>query len=318
MARFFAQRMALMLATMLAVSFLVFAALEYNIDDVAVHVLGQFSTPAQRHAWLQDNGYFDPFLLRYGRWVGQFVLGRWGESNFYKVSVMSLVTDYLWLTAILAGASLALMVPIAMVLGILAGTREGSFTDRSISCFCIVTTSIPQFASAVFLSAIFVFWLGLLPGASTMTSGFSWREMVMPVLVLALGGMGYLARMTRASMVEAMAAPYVRTALMKGNSFARVVLVHVLRNALVAPVTVIMLYIPWLLSNVVVVEFFFGFRGFGTLLYNASMQHDVYLIEACTMVAVATVVGTQMLSDLAYVLLNPRIDFATAASARSI
>ena len=116
------------------------------------------------------------------------------------------------------------------------------------------------------LSGIFVFWLHLLPGASPMTSCFAWRELVMPVAVLVLAGTGYLARMTRASMVEVMSSAYVRTARMKGASFARVVLRHALRNAMVTPVTVVMLYIPWLLANVVVVEVFFAYRGFATLL----------------------------------------------------
>ena len=112
-------------------------------------------------------------------------------------------------------------------------------------------------------------------------------------------------------MVEVMSSAYVRTARMKGASFTRVVLRHALRNAMVTPVTVVMLYIPWLLANVVVVEVFFAYRGFGTLLYTASLQHDVFLIEGCTMVAVVVVVSTQLLSDLAYVWLNPRVTFDT-------
>ncbi len=317
MGRFIAKRLLVMFATMIAVSFIVFTALEYNSEDVATHVLGQFATPDQRHAWLQENGYLDPFFLRYFRWLFQFLTGNWGTSTHFKEPVMRMIGDYLWQSVILAGLSLTIMIPFAMALGVLAGMREGSWFDRVISIFSIATTSIPQFASAVFLSAIFVFWLGLLPGASAMTTGFEWKEIVMPVMVLTLAGAGYLARMTRASMVEVMASPYIRTAQMKGASFPRIVLHHALRNALVAPVTVIMLYIPWLLSNVIVVEAFFGYRGFGTLLYTASLQHDVYLIEAGTMVAVIAVVGTQLLSDLAYVWLNPRVDFTTAASAKA-
>ena len=205
------------------------------------------------------------------------------------------------------------MTPLALLLGVLAGMREGSVLDRIVSLFAIATTSIPQFASAVFLSGVFVFWLHLLPGASPMTAGFAWRELVMPVTVLVLAGAGYLARMTRASMVEVMSSAYVHTARMKGASFTRIVLRHALRNAMVTPVTVVMLYIPWLLSNVIIVEVFFAYRGFGTLLYTASLQHDVFLIEGCTMVAVVAVVGTQLLSDLAYVWLNPRVTYETAS-----
>lgn len=312
---FLGRKLALLAGTMVAVSLVVFAALELNIEDVAVHVLGPYSAPDQRQAWLRDNGYFDPFIVRYLRWLAAFMQGDWGQSVYYREPVITLLPPFLWNTAILTGVSLLVMVPVALALGVVAGIREGGWVDRLVSILSVLTTSIPQFASAVFLSAIFVFWLGLLPGASAMTSGFSWTELIMPVLVLCLAGVGYLARMTRASMVEVMAQPYIRTALMKGASTSRIVLRHALRNALIAPVTVIMLYIPWLLSNAIVVEVFFAYRGFGTLLYTASLNHDIYLIEACAMVSVVVVVVTQLLSDLAYTWLNPRISFSDSTAA---
>ena len=294
---------------MVAVSFVVFLALEFNIQDVAVHVLGPYSAADQRQAWLQQHGYFDPFLLRYVRWLWHFVEGQWGFSTYYREPVITLVPPFVAATAILSGIALVTMIPIALALGVIAGIREGGWVDRLVSVLAVVTTSVPQFAAAVFLAAVFVFWLGLLPGASPMTEGFDWTQLVLPVLVLDLSGVGYLARMTRASMVEVMSQPYIRTALMKGASTQRIVVRHALRNALIAPVTVIMLYIPWLLSNAIVIEVFFAYRGFGTLLYTASLNNDIYVIEACTMVSVVVVVGTQLLSDLAYTWLNPRISF---------
>ena len=305
-----ARRLATLLATMVAVSFVVFAALEFNIQDVAVHVLGPYSAPDQRAAWLQQNGYLDPFLLRYVRWLWHFVEGQWGVSTYYREPVISLVPPFFWATALLSGLALVTMIPIALALGVVAGIREGGWVDRLVSILAVLTTSVPQFASAVFLAAVFVFWLGVLPGASPMTSGFDWTQLVLPVLVLDLAGVGYLARMTRASMVEVMGQPYIRTALMKGAPTSRIVLRHALPNALIAPITVIMLYIPWLLSNAIVVEVFFAYRGFGTLLYTASLNNDIYTIEACTMISVVVVVGTQLLSDVAYTWLNPRISFA--------
>lgn len=293
--------------TMLAVSFVVYLVLEANSADVAVKVLGQFSTAQQRIAWLQQNGYDDPFLLRYLRWLGHFVTGDWGVSTHYKAPVLELLPPRLARTAILGGATLAVMIPISFLLGILAGMREGSGFDRVISFFSIATTSIPEFASAVFLAAIFVFWLELLPGASSMTSGFAAGELVLPTLVLALYSTGYLARITRASMAEVMAAPYIRAAMMKGASPARIVLRHALRNALVAPITVILLQVPWLLSGVIVVEVFFAYAGFGSLLYEAGLNSDIALIEACAMISVLAVLATQILSDLFYLWLNPRL-----------
>lgn len=299
-----------LLATMVAVSFIVFAALELNIEDVAINVLGPYSAADQRAAWLEQNGYYDPFILRYLRWLWNFMTLDWGQSTYYREPVIELVPPFLAQTAILSGIALVFMIPIALALGVIAGMRAGGWVDRLVSALAVVTTSVPQFATAVFLAAVFVFWLNLLPGASAMTSGFAWRELVLPVLVLALSGVGYLARMTRASMVEVMGQPYIRTALMKGASMRRIVLGHALRNALIAPITVIMLYIPWLLSNAIVVEVFFAYRGFGTLLYTASLNNDIYVIEACTMISVVVVVGTQLLSDVVYTWLNPRISFS--------
>lgn len=309
MKRYIAIKLGEMILVMLAVSFIVHLALELNVGDVAVKVLGQFSTAAQRQAWLKENGYLDPFLLRYARWLGNFVVGDWGQSIRFRTDVLSLLGPRLAATGILAAATLIVTVPIALLLGIAAGVREGSILDRGITVFSVLTTSIPEFASAVFLSAVFVFWLGLLPGASTMTSGFSLAELVLPVMVLSLYTAGYLARMTRSSMIEAMASPYVRTAMMKGASLPRIVFRHALRNALIAPVTVIMLQIPWLLSGVIVVEVFFAYKGFGTLLYEAALNSDIYLIEACAMVGVVVVVVTQLISDMLYTWLNPRISF---------
>jgi len=205
------------------------------------------------------------------------------------------------------GATLAVTIPVALGLGILAGIRQGSSVDRGVSVLAIVTTSIPEFASAVFLSAIFVFGLGWLPGVSTLSSGVTIKELVLPVTVLTLSSAGYIARMTRASMVEVMASPYVRTARLKGASTVRIVFAHALRNALGAPVTVIMLQIPWLLSGVIVVEVFFAYPGFGTLLYQASVNSDIYLIEACAMIGVVAVVVSQLISDVINTWLNPRL-----------
>jgi peptide/nickel transport system permease protein len=311
MTRYALARLGEVLGVMLAVSFLVYLVLEHNVADVAVKVLGQFSTAEQRTQWLHENGYDAPFLQRYLVWLGHFVTGRWGSSTHFREEVIVLLPPYLRQTGILAGLTFAVMLPLSFSLGIAAGVREGSLADRLISFTCVFSTSVPEFASAVFLSAVFVFWLGILPGASTMPSGFAWREVILPVMVLVLYDFGYVARIVRASMAEVMTQPYVRTALMKGASPARIIFRHALRNALVAPITVVMLQIPWLLSGVIVVEVFFAYKGFGTLLYQACLNSDVALIEACAMVSVIVIVATQFLSDLLYALLNPRIQLTS-------
>ena len=187
--------------------------------------------------------------------------------------------------------------------------REGSRLDRIISIGSIITTSIPEFASTVLMAAIFVSGLKWLPGTSGMTSGFDFKQLVLPVLVLIVYDFGYVARMTRASMAEVMTTHYIRTAVLKGLPYRQVIMKHALRNALIAPFTVIMLQINWLLSGVIVVEFFFAYKGFGALLLEASLNEDIFVIEACAMVAVCVAVTSQTIADIGYTYLNPRIRF---------
>jgi peptide/nickel transport system permease protein len=303
------KRLGLMALTMLAVSILVFLLLEINIHGVATKVLGPYSSQDQREIWLKDNGYFDPLHQRYLRWLGNFVVGDLGQSVRFKAPVADILLPRLRNTAILGLGVFVVLIPVSLTLGILAGMREGSKLDRVISVTSIITTSVPEFASSVFLAAIFVFWLHWFPGTSTMTDGFTLRELVLPILVLVLYDFGYVARMTRASMAEVMTTHYIRTAVLKGLPYRQVILKHALRNALIAPFTVIMLQVSWLLSGVIVVESFFAYRGFGALLLEASLNQDIFLIEACAMTAVLVAISTQTLADIGYTYLNPRIRF---------
>ena len=250
-----------------------------------------------------------PLLVRYGEWILRFASGDFGHSYRFKAPVAEVLWPRLINTGILAGLVMLLMVPLALFLGIMAGMREGSLQDRSFSVVAILTTSVPEFASCVFFVGVFTFALQWLPGTSTMIAGFAWNELVMPVAVLVVYGSGYIARITRASMAEVMRSPFIRTAVLKGLPYRRVILRHALRNALITPVTVIMLQFPWLLSGVIVVEYFFAYKGFGSLLWEAANNSDPFLIEACAIVSVAVVVTTQLISDIIYTYINPRIRF---------
>jgi peptide/nickel transport system permease protein len=296
-----------MLLTMLAVSLLVFVVLELSPGSVATKVLGPYSSAEQRRLWLEAHGYTRPVLARYATWLGKVVHGDLGESTRFKMPVYPLVWQRLKNTAVLALSTFMVLIPVSLTLGILAGMREGSVHDRVISIASIVTTSVPEYASAVLLSTLFVFHLGWLPGTSSMAEGFAWRELILPTAVLVLYDVGYVTRMTRVSMAAVMGTAYIRTAILKGLPWPTVLLRHALRNALITPFTVIMLQVNWLLSGVIVVEFFFAYKGFGALLLEASLNQDLYVIEACTLVAVGVAVATQTLADIGYVYLNPRL-----------
>ncbi len=307
---FLAKRLGYMVVTMVVVSVLLFLLLEISPGSVATKVLGPYSSEEQRTLWLEAHGYFEPLWYRYFSWLGHFITGDFGQSVRFKVPVADVLWPRLWNTAILGFWTFAVMIPLSLVLGVLAGMREGSKLDRTISVASIATTSVPEFASAVLLVFIFVFWLKVLPGTSGMTDGFDWRQMVLPVMVLVLYDFGYVTRMTRASMAEVMTTNYIRTAILKGLPYRQVILRHALRNALIAPFTVIMLQVNWLLSGVIVVEFFFAYKGFGALLLEASLNQDIFVIEACAMIAVFVAVTTQAIADIGYTYLNPRIRFS--------
>jgi peptide/nickel transport system permease protein len=303
------RRIGMMILIMLVVALLLFLINEGDPRLIARSVLGPYAQTEQLDAWVQQNGYDRSIFIRYFEWIGRVMTGDLGRSVIYKRPVSEFFWTRLGNTGILAGVTFVIMVVIALVLGVLAGMKEGSPQDRVISVFSIITTSIPEYASAVILVGIFVFWLDWLPGTSSMTNGFNVVELILPVSVLTLYGFGYIARMTRASMAEVMTTPYIRTAVLKGLPYRHIIMKHALRNALIAPFTVIMLQINWLLSGVVVTEFAFGYKGFGALLLEAALRRDIFVIEACGLAAVFVAVFTQTIGDLGYTYLNPRIRF---------
>ena len=312
MVRFFAKRLAYLLLTMLAVSFLIFLISEFTPGDVARKVLGPFATRHQVDLLTEQLGLNRPVVVRYAEWVGNLLGGDLGFSTLFKRPVNDIIWGRLAITSLLAAIAFAIIVPASVVLGVAAGMREASRLDRTISVASIVTTSIPEFASGVFLASILVIWLGLLPGTSTLDTGAGWSiasQLVLPVAVMVLYDLGYVVRMVRASMVEVMTSPYIRTAVLKGLSFRDVILRHALRNAMIAPFTVILLQINYLVTGVVVVEAVFGFPGFGRMMLEGALAQDVAIIEAGALCAVLIAVVTQIVGDFGYMLLNPRIRF---------
>jgi peptide/nickel transport system permease protein len=200
------------------------------------------------------------------------------------------------------------------VLGLIAGLNEGKFIDRLLSTSSLVATAMPEFASGVFLILIFSTWLNLVPGAVVVSNDAAILEnpkmLVLPVLTLTLVELGYVLRITRASMVEVMRTNYIRTAVLKGLPRFRIVFQHALRNALMAPITVIILHVNWLVGGIVVVEALFGYPGLGRYVLEAALFKDIFAIEAAAMVLILIAVGTQLFADLIYTYLNPRIRFA--------
>jgi len=348
-----------MALTALCLTFVVFflTNLAPNLEKLAKTQGNARMSDAEVVSWLDRNGYGGPLVLRYGEWLGVMpgwlredpITGEWrgrclargqdpaeaarfcglvqgdlGYSTVSAAEVSDIIGGRLQLTGILMFWAFAVMVPSALLVGVLAGMREGSRTDRTLSTFSIASTATPEYVSGVIfivllassqigISPLLVEW-GWLEGgtlffgsARSAMDGVTFWNFTLPVMTIALYGMGYIARMTRASMAEVMTAQYIRTARLKGVSFSNIVMKHALRNALIAPFTVIMLQFPWLLNGVVIVETLFNYKGFGWTLVQAAGNNDIELLLGVSVVSVVVVLVTQLISDIGYVFLNPRI-----------
>ena len=215
-------------------------------------------------------------------------------------------------TLVLAGIAFVIVMPLALVLGLLAGLKEGSIRDRILSVGGMMFSVIPEFATGIFLILIVAVWWGVVPGATVFGEKAPWSRpdmLILPVLTLTLIELGYVLRITRASMVEVMRSPYIRTAHLKGLPYWRIVTKHAIRNALMAPITVIMLHVNWLMGGVVIVEVVFGYPGLGKYLLDSALYKDINALEAGAMILVMVAVGTQLFADILYTFLNPRIRY---------
>jgi len=341
---FILKRIGVMLLTALCLTFVVFflTNLFPNLEKLAKTEGNMRMTDEEVVGWLQDRGYMQPMLKRYGEWLGVVpgfthtddagkitgrcirpgidaseaphycgvLQGDFGYSTVFKDKVSTIIGIRLGLTGKLMFWVMVVMVPTALVIGVLAGMREGSRLDRSLSTFSIATTSTPEYVSGVIFIVLFASMVGVrwFKGSATSAmDNITFENFTLPVMTMSLYGMGYIARMTRASMAEVMTAQYIRTARLKGVSFRAIVLKHALRNALIAPFTVIMLQFPWLLTGVVITETLFNYKGFGWTLVQAAGNNDIELLLSCSIVAVIVVLVTQLISDVGYVFLNPRI-----------
>ena len=217
-------------------------------------------------------------------------------------------------TLLLAGIAFVLIMPLGLLLGLIAGLNEGKLLDRVLSITSLVATATPEFTSGVFLILIFSTWVGWFPGAVVVTDEAAiWQhpeQLILPVLTLGLIELGYLLRITRASMVEVMKTNYIRTAVLKGLPWMRIVFKHALRNALLAPITIIMLHVNWLIGGLVVVEALFGFPGLGRYVLDAALFKDIVAVEAASMVLVVVAILTQLIADILYTYLNPKIRYS--------
>lgn len=307
------KRFAYLLLTLLLTSLIIFVVTQFLPGDVARIILGRDASETALQALREELGLNRPLPMQYLSWLGGFMTGDWGTSYSTGSDIRPLVLERLGNSLMLAGLTLLIAVPLAVLLGIIAALNENRWPDGLISVTSLSVVGLPEFVTGVLLIQLFAFELQLLPANSSIRSDIGFFEalpqLILPAFTATLVLLAYIARLTRASVIEELRRPYVRTATLKGISRREVILNHVLRNALLPTITVIAISFGWLISGLIVVENVFNYPGLGRLLLFAIDRRDLPLLQSITFVAVLAFALANLFADLLYVYLNPRIRF---------
>lgn len=313
MARFLIRRLGFMLLTLWLMSVAVFAVTEVLPGDVAQAVLGQQATAESLAAVRAKLGLDRPPVERYVAWMGGLLHGDLGVSLRMGVPVASILGQRLQKSLALAALAFAIGMPLSILLGTVAGVFRDRWPDTAITVGTLVAVSLPEFVTGVLLIVVFAGWLRWLPPSSLIDAQANpfqaLRFLILPALALTLVMLAHTARMTRASMVDALRTGYVRTAVLKGLPWRTVVVKHALRNALLPSITVMAMNVGWLIGGLVVVENVFSYPGVGRLLLDAVSYRDVPVLQAVTLASALIFSLASLVADLLYAQLDPRIRY---------
>jgi peptide/nickel transport system permease protein len=260
-------------------------------------------------------GLDQPLWTRYADWLGMALQGNFGYSRGFSQPVLTVLWPRLVNTVFLMGLSFVLAVAIALPVGMMAATRPQGVFDHSVNLVAFAGISVPPFWLAILLIMLFAVWLGWLPAGGTGTVGLDdvWdraRYLVLPVATLTLVTVGGITRFVRAAVMEAMRQDYVRTARAKGVGERRLLWRHVLRNAMIPVTTILALNFGTLFSGALITETMFGYLGMGKTIYDAIMGNDYNLALVGLLFATLVTLLANLLADLCYVWLDPRIHLA--------
>lgn len=314
MIRYILRRLGFMLVTVFLTSLIIFGVTQLLPGDVARVILGREAGEAALQSLRQELGLDQPAPIQYVNWLRRFLTGDWGQSYSTDQAIRPLVMERLRNSLILAGVTLVIALPLAIALGVIAGLAEDRAVDHIISVASLSVVGLPEFVTGLLLIEVVAFRFGLLPANSSISPDASFAEalpmLILPALTATLVLLAYIVRLTRAGVIEERNKAYVRTAELKGLSRRRVIVGHILRNALLPTITVIAISFGWLISGLIVIENVFNYPGLGRLLTFAIDRRDLPLIQAITF---ATVLGyslANLAADLLYAYLNPRIRYA--------
>ncbi|MCY0905620.1 ABC transporter permease [Arthrobacter sp. H14-L1] len=310
--RLLGRRLAALPLMILGVTLLVFVVLQFAPGDRAVAALGEGATPEALQQYRLDNGLNDPMFLQYFRYLGNLITGDFGKTLPPQKDITTVIAQAFPLTLELTFLGVLIAVVVALVFGVLAALYRDTWVDQLIRVFSIAAIATPSFWLGILLIQWFalgtnsIFPSGGLADPSTGFDGWI-KSMALPALALGVPVSASLIRVVRTSMVEELDRDYVRTAVGNGVPYREVVSKNVLRNALVTPVTVLGLRVGYLLGGAVVIEMIFSLPGMGQQILNGITNKDTNLVQGVVLVISVTFVLVNILVDLLYLLINPRI-----------
>lgn len=301
------------------VSLIIFSAVEVLPGDACTALLQQDAQGQRLANCRKELGLERPAYSRYFSWALGAVRGDFGMSAHGHKRISELVSDRFRNSMLLGICALAVGLPLAFAAGILAALRRDRMLDLVLSALAISAMTIPEFVSATILILVFSGWLGWLPGiiltsANAPLSDF-FPGIVLPVAVLSMVMTAHILRTVRSSMIEVLDSDYVRMATLKGVPYRRMVLRHVLPNALLPAINVVALTVAWLLGGVVVIETVFNYPGLGRLMISAISDRDLALVQAIALIVATVYVLVNLSADLLTLLANPRLRTAMAKRA---
>jgi len=316
MLKYMIRRLGLLVLTLIGISAMIFIIIQILPGDAVDQILEAWvETEGGAHDILRAQlGLDRPWYEQYFGWLWDLMHGDLGRSLAMEAPIAPILLERLGFSLRLAVPALILSVTLSLILGVIAAIRPNSFVDNAITVITLTGVSVPAFISGSLFIVIFAAWLNWLPSTSSLSEGegfFHWTYVLaMPIAVLTIESLAHLTRITRSSMIEVLKTPYVRTARLKGLPKRLVVYKHALRNAMLPTVTVIAFNIGWMLGGVVLVEQVFSYPGLGSLVLFAIEQRDTPLLQASMMFVASGYCIANLLADLAYVLLDPRIRYS--------
>lgn len=308
---FLAKRIAIGFVTLAVASMVVFSVMEILPGDPARLMLGMNAAPEAIAALREQMGLNAPLVERYLSWAGGMATGDFGRSFTYRAPVIDLIAERAVVSLPLALIALTLSTVIAIPVGIFAAARRGKLGDTVSMGTAQIGVAIPNFWFALLLIYVFAVWLRLVPaGGFPGWSGGIWpglKALILPAVALALPQAAILARVTRSAMLEVLGEDYIRTARAKGMPRRKVLWRHALRNAMIPVLTILGLQFAFLLAGTIIIENVFYIPGLGRLVFQAITQRDLIVVEGVIMLLVASVVLVNILVDIAYALVDPRL-----------